>query len=88
MRSSGHRIEAIDGDIGHVEDLLVDDYTWAIGYLIVNLSNWWGGHRVLVAPKLIKDVNWSEAKVCVDLTRQAVMESPPYRVDGASRWPV
>ena len=83
---TGHRIEAIDGDIGHVEDLLVDDYTWAIGYLIVNLSNWWGGHRVLVAPKLIKDVNWSEAKVCVDLTRQAVMESPPYesiaQVDG------
>jgi PRC-barrel domain protein len=82
LRSSnavtGHRIEATDGHIGHVEDLLVDDYTWAIGYLIVNTSSWLGGHRVLVAPKWIRDVSWSEARVSVDLTRQAVSDSPPY----------
>ena len=82
LRSSnaviGHHIEATDGDIGHLEDLLVDDHTWAIRYLIVNTSNWWGGHRVLVAPHWIKDVSWSEAKVSVDLTRQAVKDAPPY----------
>ena len=57
LRSSnaviGHHIEATDGDIGHLEDLLVDDYTWAIRYLIVDTSNWWGGHRVLVAPAAV-----------------------------------
>src|SRR6185436_9052789 len=42
----GHHIEATDGDVGHVEDLLVDDHTWAIRHLIVNTSNWWGGQRV------------------------------------------
>ena len=80
LRSSnaviGHHIEATDGDIGHVEDLLVDDHTWAIRYLIVDTSNWWGGHRVLVAPRWITDVSWSEAKVSVDLTRQAVRDAP------------
>ena len=39
LRSSnaviGHHIKATDGDIGHLEDLLVDDHTWAIRYLIV-----------------------------------------------------
>jgi hypothetical protein len=39
LRSSkaviGYHIKATDGDIGHLEDLLVDDYTWAIRYLIV-----------------------------------------------------
>ena len=67
-----------DGDIGHLEDLLVDDYTWAIRHLIVNTSNWWGGQRVLIAPHSIKDVSWSEAKVSVDLTRQAVRDAPAY----------
>ena len=43
----GHHIGASDGDIGHVQDLLVDDHTWAIRYLIVNTSNWWGEHQVL-----------------------------------------
>jgi sporulation protein YlmC with PRC-barrel domain len=82
LRSSefvmGHHVHAKDGDIGHVQDLLVDDHTWAIRYLIVDTSNWWGGHLVLVAPKWIEAVSWPEAKVNVDLTRRAVRVAPPY----------
>ena len=82
LRSSnaviGHHIEAKDGEIGHVKDLLVDDHTWAIRYLIVDTSNWWGGHHVLVSPRWIKDVSWSEAKISVDLARQAVQYAPEY----------
>jgi hypothetical protein len=61
-----------------VADLLVDDETWAIRYLILDTSNWWGGHRVLVTPRWIDAVSWSDAKVSVDLTRQAVKDAPPY----------
>lgn len=82
LRSSnaviGHHIEATDGAIGHVEDLLVDDRTWAIRYLIVDTHNWWGGQQVLVAPQWITDVSWSESTVSVDLTRQAVKDAPRY----------
>ncbi len=74
----GYHIEASDGDIGHVQGLLVDEETWAIRYLIVNTSNWWLGHQVLIAPQWIKNVSWSDATVSVDLTRQAVKEAPPY----------
>lgn len=74
----GHHIEATDGDIGHLEDLIVDDYTWAIRYLVVDTSNWWGGHHVLVAPQWIENVSWIDAKVAVDLSRQAVKDAPPY----------
>jgi hypothetical protein len=75
---TGYHIHARDGDIGHVKDLLVDDRTWAIRYLIVDTSNWWGGHDVLVAPQWIEAVSWRDAKVSVDLTRQAVKDAPPY----------
>ena len=82
LRSSnaviGHHIEATDGNIGHVEDLLLDDRTWTIRYLIVDTSNWWGGQRVLVATRWIENVSWAEAKISVDLTRQAVKDAPPY----------
>jgi len=74
----GHHVHATDGDIGHVENFLVDDHTWAIRYLIVDTSNWWGGHQVLVAPQWIEAVSWFDAKVSVDLTRQAVKDAPPY----------
>jgi hypothetical protein len=83
LRSSaaviGYHIEATDGDIGHVEDFLVEDSTWAIRYMIVDTRNWWpGGKRVLVSPEWIERVEWSDAKVHVGVTRERIKESPEY----------
>ena len=73
-----YHIHASDGDVGHVEDLLVDDQTWAIRYLIVNTGNWWLGHKVLLAPQSIRDVSWLDSKMSVNLTRQSIKEAPAY----------
>jgi hypothetical protein len=73
-----YHVHASDGDIGHVEGLLVDDETWAIRYLIINTSNWWLGHQVLVAPQWIQDVSWFDARVAVKMTRQAIKDAPTY----------
>jgi hypothetical protein len=72
----GYHIEASDGEIGHVQGLLVDEETWAIRYLVVSTSNWWLGHDVLVAPQWIKSVNWADKTVSVDLTRDAIQRAP------------
>lgn len=73
-----YHIHASDGDIGHVQGLLVEEETWAIRYLIVNTSNWWLGHEVLVAPQWIQNVSWPDNTISVNLTRHAVQGSPPY----------
>ena len=73
-----YHIQATDGDIGHVQGLLVDEETWAIRYLIVDTSNWWLGHQVLIAPQWIEEVSWPDARVSVNLTQQAVKDAPPY----------
>jgi len=59
---TGH-IHASDGDIGHVSGMLIDDETWAVRYLIVDTSNWWVGHEMLVAPQWIEGVSWAEDTV-------------------------
>ena len=74
----GHHLRAIDGEIGHVEGLLVDEETWAIRYLVVNTSNWWVGHQVLLAPQWITGVQWSDQRVSVQLTRAAIQQAPRY----------
>jgi uncharacterized protein YrrD len=79
---SGYHIQAKDGEIGHVEDFIIDGETWAIRYLIVNTQNWWEGKMVLVSPRWIKRVSWSESNVYVDLSRAAIKQSPEYK-DGA-----
>ncbi|MEO8546250.1 MAG: PRC-barrel domain-containing protein, partial [Burkholderiaceae bacterium] len=73
-----YHIHATDGDIGHVESVLLDDEAWAIRYLVVNTSDWWLGHQMLVAPPWITDIGWLDATVSVDLTRQAVKDAPIY----------
>lgn len=75
---TGYHIKAVDGEIGHVQGLLVDEESWAIRYLIVSTSNWWLGHQVLIAPEWITDVNWLHQKVTIDLTRKAIQHAPPY----------
>ncbi len=75
---SGHHIQASDGDIGHVEDFIIDDETWAIRYLVIDTRNWWPGKKVLVATQWIESVSWSELKVFVNLTREAIRQSPEY----------
>lgn len=74
----GYHVQAVDGEIGHVEDFIVDDETWAIRYLIVDTHNWWPGKQVLVSPRWIESVSWDETKVFVNLTREAIRQSPEY----------
>jgi len=74
----GYHIAASDGEIGHVEDFIVDDKNWAIRYLIVDTRNWLPGKKVLIAPQWVKLVDWADAKVYVDLTQESIKNSPEY----------
>ncbi len=75
---TGHYIEGTDGEIGHVEDFIIDDETWAIRYLIIDTKHWWPGKKVLVSPQWIERVSWGESKVFVNLSREAIKQSPEY----------
>jgi hypothetical protein len=82
LRSSreviGYRIEAADGEIGHVHDFIVDIDLWRIVHMIVDTRNWLPGRKVLIAPSLVSDIRWSEKHVRIVPTRDAVKESPEY----------
>lgn len=85
LRSSrhvvGYRIEASDGAIGHIEDLLFDPETWAIRSAVVHTRNWLPGKRVLISPERIRGVDWRRRSVVVDMCRDAVRDSPAYAPD-------
>jgi hypothetical protein len=86
LRSSrevlGYSIEASDGEIGHVEDFIIEDGSWIIRYMIIDTRKWlhWlpGGRKVLVATTWIDRVDWSEAKVFIDLSRDQIENSPEF----------
>jgi hypothetical protein len=72
----GYHVEASNGSLGHVEDFIIEDETWAIRYLVVSTRNWIPGKKVLVSPQWIKHIRWEDSKVEVSLTREAIKDAP------------
>lgn len=75
---TGYYIAALDGDIGHVEDFLIDDEAWAMRYMVVDTRNWWPGKKVVVSLEWIKTVSWEASKVSVDLRQDEIKGAPAY----------
>jgi uncharacterized protein YrrD len=85
LRSSdevnGYAIHARDGNIGHVEDFILEEPEWSIRYLVVDTRNWLPGKHVLIAPAWIEKVDWSKQEVAVKLKRETIETAPPYDPD-------
>jgi len=75
---SGYDIQASDGEIGHVEDFVIDDETWAIRYLVIDTQNWLPGKKVLISPQWIERISWDLSTVFVNLSRDEIKQAPEY----------
>ena len=75
---TGYDIHATDGDVGEVEDFIIDDVTWKIHFLVVETGNWFSGKKVLISPHWIKDVKWQEQNVTINHSKEEVKNSPEY----------
>jgi uncharacterized protein YrrD len=75
---SGYAIDASDGAIGNVQDLVVDDEDWLIRYVLVDTRPWWPGGHVLVDSGKVRAVSWEDRAVSVDLSREQVRRQPPF----------
>ena len=69
---TGYHLHAADGEIGHVEDFIVDDENWMIRFLVVDTTNWLPGKKVLLSPQWINRVEWADSSVYFNLTRESV----------------
>jgi hypothetical protein len=75
---TGYHIHASDGEVGHVEDFLVEDADWSIHYLVVDTKNWWPGKKVLISPRSALEIDWTNKLVNLKVDRQTVKDSPTY----------
>jgi hypothetical protein len=78
----GAHLHAADGEIGHVDDLLIDAETWNAPYLLIDTSNWIGGKSVLVPTGAIAGLDWATHTVHIDLPRARIQEAPTPDLDG------
>ncbi len=74
----GYHIHGRDGDIGHVDDFIVDDESWAVRFLVIDTSAWWFGKKVLVAPHWAESVSWEDRAIHLDISRAVIKRSPEW----------
>jgi len=74
----GYNINALDGGIGHLENLMVADKSWVVHYLVVDTRNWLPGKKVLVAPEWLNRVSYTNQEINVELHKDTIKNSPEY----------
>jgi sporulation protein YlmC with PRC-barrel domain len=72
----GNIIEAQDGAIGKVKDLLFDDDTWRVKWLVVDTGNWLPGRQVLVPVATVGKPHAHNSSINVDLSMNKIENSP------------
>lgn len=79
---TGYDIKARDGNIGHVEDFIMDDDTWALRYVVVDTRNWLpGGKKVILPLTWAESVSWHNAEFEMSLSRDEIENSPEFDPD-------
>jgi uncharacterized protein YrrD len=75
---TGYSINATDGEIGDVEDFILDETKWEIDFLLVDTGKWLPGKKVLISPKLINEIDWKNSTVTVETSVGFIKSSPEY----------
>jgi sporulation protein YlmC with PRC-barrel domain len=77
----GYAIEAKDGRLGTVKDVLFDDRTWKVRWLVVDAGTWLTGRKVLVHPSFVAQADYVGRSLAVTLTMAQVKDSPDIAQD-------
>jgi len=73
-----YTVAAMDGEVGNVEDFVVESASWVMRYAVVNIGKWFSGKLVLVSLDWFDEVRWAERSVYVGLTKEAILSAPAY----------
>lgn len=72
----GYGLRAVDGELGKTKDLLFDDVSWEVRYLIAKTGQWLSKREVLVHAQSLGTPDRDTGLVPVALTRERIRNSP------------
>jgi PRC-barrel domain len=78
---NGYTIAASDGHLGTVSDVLFDDATWSMRWLVVDTGHWLPGRKVMLPPSALGRSNREDREFSVKLTKEQVKNSPEINTD-------
>lgn len=78
-RLQGYNLQATDGVIGSVEDLIIEDSAWKVLYLAADTgTTFFTGKKVLIPTVRLLGIRWRQFRVEVGLSVDQIQNSPPF----------
>lgn len=77
----GHNFQALDGEIGHVDDFIINEDSWTIRYFVLETNSWFSGRKTLISTQWIDRISWEDKKVYINLSRETINHVPEYDED-------
>lgn len=78
---TGYSLNALDGEIGKLEQIYFDDIRWRARYFVVHTGGWLFGQNVLIVPSSIKVIDDENKYIEVDLNQAQIKNCPPVNTE-------
>lgn len=75
---NGYKVFSLDGEIGHLDDLLLDDLEWKIRYFIVNTGSWFFGKKILLSSTWIRKIDDLTSTILINVNQEKIRTAPTY----------
>lgn len=58
-----YRVKTLDGEVGSMDDLIVEDVNWFIPFVLLGVGSWLKDQKLLVATRWVGSVSWANREV-------------------------
>jgi hypothetical protein len=72
---TGYRVDAADGDVGHLRAFIVNDASWKIEHLIVEAGHWFNASKLRILPSNIDRISFEDATVYLKPLKEHLLSS-------------
>jgi len=75
----GYTTNGQDGELGKIDDIILDIESWKLVYFVLDTSSWLvEGKKTLIAIPWINSISYHDQEVQLDLNQTIIEDSPPY----------
>lgn len=58
-----YQVKAADGELGQIDDLIMEDSTWYLRYVVARTGSWMSGQKVLLSTRWVDSISWADRQV-------------------------
>lgn len=82
----GCLIETLDGKSGHIDDIIINDIDWHIGFIVIYTSTWLSrSKKVLIPRNWINEISYVEKKIKINLESEVIESAPDFEFSNTTQ---